>query len=212
MSDVSKKQISGKKVGVRKTIRVPMGTESLVGEFISFENICDGKEHIAIAFGNWKESDAPLIRMHSECLTGDVFGSLRCDCGPQLNEAIRKISTEGGVLLYLRQEGRGIGLYNKLDAYELQDMGFNTYQANEELSLPRDSRNYNCAADMLKSLGLSRIRLLTNNPNKVWQLQAHGIEVIETVSTTTYINAANENYLITKQKNGHFLKAAKDKP
>jgi GTP cyclohydrolase II len=140
----------------------------------------------------------PLVRLHSECLTGDVFGSQRCDCGPQLREAVEEIAREGGFLLYLRQEGRGIGLYEKLDAYALQDQGLDTYQANEALGHPADARDYTAAAQMLTALGHTTIALLSNNPDKGAQLQALGISVATRRPTGVFARAANRRYLETK--------------
>ena len=126
-------------------------------------------------------AEVPLVRLHSECLTGDVVGSTGCDCGPQLQETVGRLAEHGGVLLYLRQEGRGIGLYNKIDSYVLQDGGFDTFQANRLLGRGDDEREYGVAADMLRALNLCRVRLLTNNPDKVGQLRAHGIDVVDVV-------------------------------
>jgi GTP cyclohydrolase II len=144
---------------------------------MTFDGLADGKEHLALGLGDWQRAltksaaggRAPLVRPHSECLTGDVFGSQRCDCGPQLREAVERIADQGGFLLYLRQEGRGIGLYAKLDAYALQDDGLDTYQANLALGREEDERDYTAAAQMLLALGVDRIRLLSNNPDKAGQ-------------------------------------------
>ncbi|GAM68358.1 GTP cyclohydrolase II [Vibrio sp. JCM 19236] len=138
------------------------------------------------------------MRMHSECLTGDVFHSSRCDCGEQLDETINKMATEGGVLLYLRQEGRGIGLYNKIDAYRLQSEGLNTYEANNHLGFADDLRDFEEAAQMLKALGVNQIRLVTNNPKKIRELKEHGIEIQEVINTMAHVKAGNENYLKAK--------------
>ncbi|WP_143342605.1 GTP cyclohydrolase II RibA, partial [Crossiella equi] len=143
---------------------------------------------------------------HSECLTGDVFGSARCDCGPQLREAVERIAEVGGVLLYLRQEGRGIGLYNKLDAYALQDAGLDTYAANTALGLPEDGRDYGPAAQMLADLGIGELDLLTNNPDKAGQLASHGVRVRATVPTGVYVTENNLRYLRAKvDHTGHTL-------
>jgi GTP cyclohydrolase II len=138
------------------------------------------------------------VRVHSECLTGDVFGSARCDCGPQLDEALRRISATGGAVLYLRQEGRGIGLYSKLDAYLLQDGGSDTFEANRLLGYDADERDYGVAAAMLRALGMPRIRLLTNNPDKVRQLRGCGIDVAAVVPTAVHRTAENASYLAAK--------------
>lgn len=165
----------------------------------------EGVEHLALVSSG--TSDRPLVRMHSECLTGDAFGSLRCDCGPQLHEAMRRIAaTPGGILLYLRgQEGRGIGLANKMRAYALQDQGCDTVQANRALGLPDDARDYAPAAEILRKLGASALRLMTNNPEKVAALRHHGLDVaVETLVTAS--NPFNAGYLATKAaKFGHTL-------
>jgi GTP cyclohydrolase II len=186
---------------VRTRVRVPLRfgdgyrTES---ELVTFEGLVDGREHVAVALGTLAPGQIPLVRLHSECLTGDVFGSARCDCGPQLREAVERISESGGYLLYLRQEGRGIGLYNKLDAYALQDQGLDTYAANAALGLPEDARDYTVAAQMLATLGAERIDLLSNNPDKARQLLAHGIDVQERVSTGVHATSHNLGYLLAK--------------
>ena len=146
-----------------------------------------------------------LVRLHSECLTGDIFASARCDCGKQLHEAIDLLSEEGGILLYLRQEGRGIGLYAKLDAYRLQDKGIDTYTANRWLNLPEDARNYTVGARMLQALGVERIRLMTNNPDKVAQLIAAGIDVAEIRRTGVYVTDTNRAYLQAKFEHRHMI-------
>ncbi len=145
---------------------------------------------------------APLVRPHSECLTGDVFGSQRCDCGPQLREAVERIADSGGFLLYLRQEGRGIGLYAKLDAYALQDTGLDTYEANLALGHGEDERSYLVAAQMLQALGVSRVALLSNNPDKARQLRRFGVTVAALVPTGVHLSAANARYLATKARRG----------
>jgi GTP cyclohydrolase II len=183
---------------IRANVPVPLTEKAIPTRFVSFAGLNDDKEHIAIIYGNPNELDAPLVRIHSECLTGDVFGSQRCDCGEQLHEAQRIMSAEGGVLLYLRQEGRGIGLYNKLDAYALQDQGIDTYKANEMLGFAHDARDFTPAIDMLKALGLSRVRLLSNNPHKAQKLADAGIEVTERLETGVYVNQFNADYLKAK--------------
>lgn len=161
------------------------------------------EHHVAIS----KEfTGVPLVRMHSECFTGDIFGSSRCDCGEQLQGALERINNEGGVILYLRQEGRGIGLPNKIRAYALQDQGFDTVEANHQLGFEADLRRYDIAAQMLKELGISRVRLLTNNPAKISELESHGIEVVERVPLSFEPNDYNKKYLLTKKtKMNHFL-------
>ena len=144
----------------------------------------------------------PLVRPHSECLTGDVFGSQRCDCGPQLREAVERVARSGGYLLYLRQEGRGIGLYAKLDAYALQDAGLDTYEANLALGHREDERCYLVAAQMLQALGVSRVSLLSNNPDKARQLRRFGVAVTSVVPTGVHLSATNARYLATKAGRG----------
>jgi GTP cyclohydrolase II len=169
----------------------------------TFDGLVDGGEHLAFRLGERRlasrRDDAPtLVRVHSECLTGDVFGSDRCDCGPQLRESVERVAAVGGLLLYLRQEGRGIGLYAKLDAYALQDEGLDTYDANLALGFGADERDYTVAAQMLGALGVGRVALLTNNPDTVEQLRALGVEVAARVPTGVHLNETNAAYLATK--------------
>jgi GTP cyclohydrolase II len=175
----------------------------------SFEGLIDGQENLAFGLGDRAAAVAsagskalPLVRPHSECLTGDVFGSQRCDCGAQLREAVERIADTGGYLLYLRQEGRGIGLYAKLDAYALQDTGLDTYEANLALGHREDERCYLVAAQMLHALGVSRIALLSNNPDKAWQLRRFGVTVAKRVPTGVHLSATNAGYLATKARRG----------
>lgn len=174
----------------------------------SFDGLVDGREHLAFALGELTaphpadDGRVPLIRPHSECLTGDVFGSQRCDCGPQLREAVERISEAGGYLLYLRQEGRGIGLYSKLEAYALQEAGVDTYDANVALGHEEDERSYVAAAQMLDALGVTRVALLSNNPDKARQLRSFGLTVVEQVPTGVFVSAANHRYLETKARRG----------
>ncbi|KNH37670.1 bifunctional 3,4-dihydroxy-2-butanone-4-phosphate synthase/GTP cyclohydrolase II [Exiguobacterium acetylicum] len=164
----------------------------------------DDKEHVAVLSG--EAHDGMLVRLHSECLTGDVFGSKRCDCGPQLDAALERIEREGGAVLYLRQEGRGIGLMAKLKAYELQEQGLDTVEANHALGYPTDMRDYTVAANMLRDLGVTKIRLMTNNPDKQRVLEQEGIEIIERVPHQVPAEPENQRYLKTKQtKLGHWL-------
>jgi GTP cyclohydrolase II len=190
-------------------VRVPLrfadgwGTTA---DVFTFTGLADGKEHLAFGVGDYERAGVPLVRPHSECLTGDVFGSERCDCGPQLREAVQRIADTGGYLLYLRQEGRGIGLYAKLDAYALQDGGLDTYEANVALGRGEDERDYTAAAQMLHALGADRVRLLTNNPDKAAQLTAHGITVAECVPTGVHVSSSNVRYLRAKvEHTGHTL-------
>jgi GTP cyclohydrolase II len=163
----------------------------------SFRGLSDGKEHFVLRFGS-HDSDAPLVRVHSECMTGDVLGSARCDCGPQLQESLLRLHEEGGYLLYMRQEGRGIGLYAKLDAYHLQELGYDTYAANRALGHADDERDYTAAAEMLKALDVPRITLITNNPDKRAQLDALGIDVAAVRATGVFHGRHNLPYLEAK--------------
>lgn len=185
-------------VTIKSRVVIPLEGSQAAPEFLSFSGFT--KEHIAIVFPSVTPGVTPLVRVHSECLTGDVFGSQLCDCGPQLQEAIDVFSQEGGVLLYLRQEGRGIGLYAKLQAYALQKQGLDTFEANRHLNLPEDSRSFEDAAKMLDALGINKIRLLTNNPDKQAQLQRYGIEIEDIVPTGVYLNPHNRRYLEAKVK------------
>ena len=178
----------------------------------SFGGLVDGREHLAFALGDRMgplpaggHRAVPLIRAHSECLTGDVFGSQRCDCGPQLRAAVERIADAGGYLLYLRQEGRGIGLYSKLEAYALQDTGMDTYEANVALGHAEDERSYVVAAQMLNALGVSRVALLSNNPDKARQLRSCGVTVVTQVRTGVHVSAANVRYLETKVRRGEHV-------
>ncbi len=167
----------------------------------------DGKEHVVISLGDLVDPEPPLVRVHSECLTGDALFSLRCDCGFQLHAALTAIAAAGrGVVLYLRQEGRGIGLGNKIRAYALQDTGSDTVEANHQLGFPADAREYGLAVELLRSLGLHRVRLMTNNPRKLDALMRDGIEVVERVPVESGRNPHNEAYLRAKaDKLGHWL-------
>jgi len=166
----------------------------------------DDSEHLALVSGEIDPETPTTVRVHSECLTGDVFGSRRCDCGGQLHNALQNISEDGGVLLYLRQEGRGIGLAAKIHAYKLQEQGMDTIEANEKLGFPSDLRDYGMGAQMLHDLGIRKIRLLTNNPKKVIGLEGYGLEIVEQVSISVPSNPHNEKYLDTKRvRMGHKL-------
>ena len=186
---------------VRTHVTVPLRFAdgyATTAEVFTFSGLVDGREHLALGLGDWRGATVPLVRPHSECLTGDVFGSERCDCGPQLREAVERIATAGGFVLYLRQEGRGIGLYAKLDAYALQDAGLDTYEANAALGRGEDERDYAAAAQMLAALGAGRVALLTNNPDKAAQLALAGVEVVRSEPTGVHLTAANARYLQAK--------------
>ena len=180
-------------------------------EIVAFRSADDTREHVALVIGQQDSARAPLVRLHSECLTGDILGSLKCDCGPQLDAALRAMADEArnggwGVLLYLRQEGRGIGLVNKLRAYRLQDQGFDTVDANRRLGLPDEARDFPVAARMLDLLGVRAIRLMTNNPAKVSALEAEGVRIAERVPHQLPPNPHNARYLDTKRdRAGHLL-------
>jgi GTP cyclohydrolase II len=178
---------------------------------VTFDGLIDGLEHLALGLGPYAETSQqgtspvtvpPLVRPHSECLTGDVFGSQRCDCGAQLREAVERIAEAGGYLLYLRQEGRGIGLYRKLDAYLLQDEGLDTYEANLALGHAEDERDYTVAAQMLEALQIPRVALFSNNPDKAAQLTRLGVTVAAQVPTGVHLSATNAGYLETKAWRG----------
>lgn len=188
-------------VSVRTRVKVPIrpraGKVRFEPEMVTFSGLCDNAEHLALVFG--PSGAVPHVRVHSECLTGDVFGSARCDCGEQLNEAIMHFGACGGILLYLRQEGRGIGLYNKLEAYRLQIVnGLDTFAANRALNFPDDPRDFRVAAQMLQALGVREIALVTNNPDKATQIAQHGIEVNRCLCTGVFANETNRSYLHAK--------------
>ena len=189
---------------IRTQVSVPLRFAdgyAAAARVFSFDGLVDGQEHLAFGLGE-RGGRVPLVRPHSECLTGDVFGSERCDCGPQLREAVERIAAAGGYLLYLRQEGRGIGLYSKLAAYALQDAGADTYEANVALGHAEDERSYLAAAHMLHALGASTVALLSNNPDKARRLRSWGATVVERVPTGVHVSDANQRYLETKARRG----------
>jgi len=194
-------------IDIETEVQVPI--QAAKGEidatFISFSGLRE--PHFAIKLGPADGPGViPLVRIHSECVTGDIFGSLRCDCGPQLHEAIDRISTEGGYILYLRQEGRGIGLNSKLRAYKEQDKGLDTFEANRVLGFPDDARDFNLPAALLKVLKVTQLRLLSNNPDKLKSLIENGIDVVSSVPTGTFMNSKNQKYLEAKHlQKGHQL-------
>lgn len=192
-------------VQVEATSRLPL--EGL-GDFTMtvFTNALDNAEHFVLSKPPAVGNAVPLVRIHSECITGDVFSSCKCDCGEQLQESMRLLAEEGGILIYLRQEGRGIGLANKVRAYALQEQGYDTVEANEKLGLPVDARDYAVAYQILRFLGINCLRLLTNNPQKIAMLESYGLTVLERLELPVKVNRENHSYLMTKkQKLGHFL-------
>jgi 3,4-dihydroxy 2-butanone 4-phosphate synthase/GTP cyclohydrolase II len=192
---------------VKREVEINLPTEFGTFKAVGYSNLVDHKEHVALVKGEINPEKPVLVRVHSECLTGDVFGSYRCDCGPQLHAALAQINQEGnGVLLYMRQEGRGIGLLNKLKAYKLQEEGYDTVEANEKLGFGADLREYGIGAQILKDLGIKQMKLLTNNPRKIKGLKGYDLEVVERVPLQMEMRTENENYLRTKHdKLGHLL-------
>ena len=193
---------------IERQIDVKMPTKSGDFDLVAFTQKTDGKEHIALIKGTWEENEAVLVRVHSSCVTGDIFGSCRCDCGPQLEKSLEMIEKEGkGVVLYMNQEGRGIGLINKLKAYKLQEEGRDTVEANIELGFQGDERDYGVGAQILRNLGVRKMRLLSNNPKKRAGVVGYGLEIVENIAIEIESNEHNEFYLKTKKvKMGHDLK------
>ena len=189
---------------VRARVDLKVGANSHIdAEIISFHGLKTDKEHVAIIFKHADQTQStPLVRIHSECLTGDVFHSSRCDCGEQLEETINLMGDSGGIILYLRQEGRGIGLYNKIDAYRLQSQGMDTYEANNHLGFADDLRDFEEAAQMLKALAVDKIRLVTNNPKKIRELSSFDITITEVVNTSVHQKDGNAAYLKAKVSHG----------
>ncbi len=199
---------------VEKGVRVKLPTEFGDFDLIPFKQKSNGLEHVALIKGTWTKDDPVCVRVHSSCVTGDIFGSKRCDCGQQLHEAMKKIDNEGkGVVLYMNQEGRGIGLFNKIKAYKLQEEGMDTVEANIELGFEDDERDYGVGASILRELELGKIRLLTNNPIKRKGLEAYGLEIVENIPLEIEPNEHNKFYLETKRhKMGHSLELVDLKP
>lgn len=211
-------------ISIEDLISYRLKTESLIekqvvvqlptvhGDFVlhAYKQVNTGQDHLALVKGEWKKDEPVLVRVHSSCLTGDIFGSCRCDCGPQLQKAMEMIEENGkGVIIYMNQEGRGIGLLNKLKAYKLQEMGRDTVEANIELGFKIDEREYGIGAQMLRDLGVTKMRLMTNNPTKRAGLIGYGLEIVENVNMIIQSNIHNEDYLKTKQdKMGHNLNIA----
>ncbi|HZD13211.1 MAG TPA: GTP cyclohydrolase II [Candidatus Binatus sp.] len=199
----------GKSTGVCVKIVAIADLPTIYGRYqvVAFENNVDGREHAALVHGNVFDGDDVPVRLHSECLTGDVFGSMRCDCREQLHQSLKTIAAmPAGVVLYMRQEGRGIGLTNKIRAYQLQDYGYDTFQANEALGFRPDERDYDLAAHMIGSLHVKSVKLMTNNPAKIRDLQSHGVRITGRIPVITEPNKYDRFYLETKRlKAGHLL-------
>lgn len=194
---------------IEKVAEASLPTSNGTFQIMAYKSAVEAGEHLALVMGQWKADEPVLVRIHSECLTGDVFGSLRCDCGEQIRMALKMIGDKGsGVFIYLRQEGRGIGLHNKIRAYSLQDDGMDTVEANESLGFDPDLRHYDVAAQILLELGVKRLLLATNNPNKMVGLGGYGLEIVERVPLETQVNEENRLYLRTKRSRmGHFIES-----
>lgn len=192
---------------VEEVVRINMPTEHGIFELVGFDDKISGKTLFALTKGTWKKDEPVLVRVHSSCITGDIIGSLRCDCGPQLEAAMKRIEKEGqGVVLYVEQEGRGIGFLNKMKAYKLQEEGFDTVEANLKLGFGADQRKFVAASHALQILGVQKIRLMSNNPFKKEELEKNGLEVVENVTLEIEANEYNNFYLKTKRdKMGHVL-------
>lgn len=196
---------------IRSRVNLHVGKAgNIPAEIVTFKEFKEDNEHIAVIFKHAdQEQKAPLVRIHSECLTGDVFHSSRCDCGDQLDETIERMAENGGIILYMRQEGRGIGLYNKLDAYVLQSEGMNTYQANKALGFGEDLREYTDAVHMLKALNVTSLQLVTNNPKKIKAMAAE-FDLVSDQRTGTFIKKDNLGYLQTKSAHGQHMLSQND--
>jgi len=199
---------------VVKGVKVKMPTTLGDFDLIPFLQKSNGLEHMALIKGEWNEDEPVLVRVHSSCATGDIFGSLRCDCGPQLEKAMQMVETEGkGVVVYMNQEGRGIGLMNKIRAYKLQEEGLDTVDANLHLGFKDDERDYGVGAQVIRELGIRKIRLITNNPVKRIGLEGYGLEIVEVVPNIIKPNPHNQKYLETKRvRMGHFMDLVQYKP
>lgn len=207
IEDLVKYRIS-KETLVEQKVRVKMPTEHGDFDLVAYEDKTNGEEHLALIKGEWDENEPVLTRVHSSCITGDIFGSCRCDCGPQLHAAMKKVQEEGkGIILYMNQEGRGIGMLNKLKAYKLQEEGYDTVQANEKLGFKADQRDYGIGAQILRDLKVRKMRLMTNNPKKRTALIGYGLEIVENVPLEIESNQHNRFYLETKRdRMGHEIK------
>lgn len=196
---------------INKDVQIKMPTQWGDFELVAYRQTTNDQEHLALIKGSWNKDEPVLVRVHSSCLTGDIFGSCRCDCGPQLHKSMEMIEKEGkGVIVYMNQEGRGIGLMNKLKAYKLQEEGRDTVQANEDLGFKPDERDYGVGAQILRNLGITKIRLLSNNPKKRAGLIGYGLEIVENVAIEIESNEHNKSYLETKRdKLGHSLRLGK---
>jgi 3,4-dihydroxy 2-butanone 4-phosphate synthase/GTP cyclohydrolase II len=190
---------------IEEIVRVDMPTQYGHFKLVAFREKETGQEHLALIKGEWKPDEPVMVRVHSSCFTGDILGSLRCDCGEQLHNAMKMVEQEGkGMVLYMNQEGRGIGLFNKLKAYKLQEGGMDTVEANAHLGLPMDARDYGVGAQILRTLNVNKIRLISNNPKKRVGLQGYGLEIVETIPIQILPNTYNQKYLETKRdKMGH---------
>jgi 3,4-dihydroxy 2-butanone 4-phosphate synthase/GTP cyclohydrolase II len=207
IADLIKYRVANESL-VKEQVEVEMPT--VYGDFKlrAFKDQSNDQDHLVLTKGTWTEDEAVLVRVHSSCLTGDIFGSCRCDCGPQLHKAMELINQEGkGAIVYMNQEGRGIGLLNKLKAYKLQEEGLDTYEANEKLGFKADERDYGIGAQILRSIGIRKMKLMSNNPKKRTGLIGYGLEIVENIGLEIESNAHNEHYLKTKRdKMGHTLK------